>query len=358
VQSNSYTPRLRQAFADYDDAPWQTYGLAGQAWSLATPFKTGLDPFQRATPPTIDGLYVAGYDYLRVPVLRVVKGFGPVWLGLEADSPQTVVGGSPSSLTPSAPCVSAGNCLYTSYAGGGGLNPQQSYSVNAMPDLIGKAAVDTAYGHYEVFGVLRQFETQVSFPTNKAGTTGRSENFSATGGGVGATAFIPVTQYAEFQGDVMTGHGIGRYGAAGLSDVTFGLNGAPQPLYEVMGMAGITGHVLPGLDIYAMGGIEQQGRSYFNARVGGSTVSGGYGNPAFNNAGCFNPNAGSGCAGNNYRLSLWTVGYNWKAWEGPFGAVQTGLQYEYGVREAYGGKGGKPTGIDNMVFANVRYIPF
>ena len=28
VQSNSYTPRLRQAFADYDDAPWQTYGVA------------------------------------------------------------------------------------------------------------------------------------------------------------------------------------------------------------------------------------------------------------------------------------------------------------------------------------------
>ncbi len=156
VQSNSYTPRLRQAFAEYTDDSWQAYALAGQAWSLATPFKKGLDPFQTWQPPTIDTAYVVGYDFLRVPVFRVVKGFGPAWFGLEIDAPQTVFGGS--SVAP------AGGAVYTSFAGNGGLNPQANYSVNSVPDLIGKTAVDTDFGHYEVFGVLRQFQDQVSCP--------------------------------------------------------------------------------------------------------------------------------------------------------------------------------------------------
>lgn len=62
VQSNSYTPRLRQAFATYEDDSWQAYLLAGQAWSLATPFKKGLDALGTWQPPTIDHNYMVGYD--------------------------------------------------------------------------------------------------------------------------------------------------------------------------------------------------------------------------------------------------------------------------------------------------------
>jgi len=349
VQSNSYTPRLRQAFVDYSNDPWQAYVQAGQAWNLATPFKQGLDPFQTWQPPTIDSSHIVGYDFLRVPLVRAVKGFGPAWFGIEIDAPQTVFGGS--SVVP------AGGAVYNSYAGNGGLNPQANYSVNSVPDLIGKAAVDTDFGHYEVFGVLRQFQDQVSYRSNAGNTAGTSNNFYSTGGGVGASVFISVTKYADLEGSILSGHGIGRYGAGGLPDVTYAANASLKPLNETMGEIGVVGHVLPTLDVYVLGGIDQIGKSYFGS-------NGGYGNPAFDNAGCFNPNAssgspsGGGCAGNNYQLSEITVGYNWKIWTGAYGTVQTGLQYAYAKREAYGGNGGAPLAIENMVFANVRYIPF
>jgi hypothetical protein len=54
VQSNGYTPRLRQAFGQYEDKSWQAYFLAGQAWTLATPFRKGLEPLGTWQPPTID----------------------------------------------------------------------------------------------------------------------------------------------------------------------------------------------------------------------------------------------------------------------------------------------------------------
>ena len=351
TQSYSYTPRLRQAFAEYTDTGWDAYALAGQAWSLATPFKKGLDPFQTWQPLTLDTGYLPGYDYLRVPLVRVVKGFdlgsvAQATFGLEADAPQTVFGGT-------APTITNGN-LYTTYAGAGGLNPQTNYSVNGIPDVIGKAAIDTAFGHYEVFGVVRQFESQVSVSLNGSkNTVGDSNTFHANGGGVGGAAFIPVTKYADIVGSFVTGSGIGRYGAAGMPDVTYAANGSLKPLNETMGLAGVIGHVLPTLDVYGYVGIDQIGSSYFGSKGGG------YGNPTANNAGCFNPNAGgSGCAGNNYQLSDFTVGYNWTFMQGGWGKLATGLTYEYAKREAFNGKGGAPTAINNMVFVNVRYTPF
>jgi hypothetical protein len=282
-------------------------------------------------------------------MLRAVKGFGPVWFGLEIDGPQTVFGGS--SVAPTGGAVSTG------FPGNSGLNPQTTYSVNSAPDLLGKAALDTSFGHFEAFGLLRQFQDQVTFRTNATNTTGTENNFHSIGGGLGASAYIPITKYAVLQGSVLTGHGIGRYGAAAMPDVTFAANASLKPLDETMAEIGLIGHVLPTLDVYVFGGIDQIGHSYF-----GST--GGYGNPSFNNSGCDNPNASAGspagaaCVGNNYQVSEITVGYNWKIWHGAFGTVQTGLQYAYIKREAYSGIGGAPVAGENMVLANVRYIPF
>lgn len=356
VQSNSYTPRLRQAFADYTNQSWQAYALAGQAWSLATPYKKGLDPFQSFQPPTIDTAYVVGYDYLRVPVVRVVKGFGPAWFGLELDAPQTVFGGTAVATT--------GGSIQTTYPGNGGLNPQSNYSLNSVPDLIGKAAVDTRFGHYEVYGLLRQFQNQASYRLNASNTEGGSFNNYATGGGVGASAYIPIMKYADLQGSILTGSGIGRYGSGGMPDVTFAADGSLKPLNETMAEVGVIGHVLPTLDLYVFGGIDQIGRSYFSHKSGSTTVNGGYGNPNFQNGGCFNANASVGspvglaCTGNNYQLSEITLGYNWKIWNGPYGTISTGLQYAYAKREAFRGIGGAPNASENMVFANVRYTPF
>ncbi|WP_421996229.1 hypothetical protein [Reyranella sp.] len=337
VQSNSYTPRLRQVFGQYQDESWQAYLLAGQAWTLATPFRKGLDPFGTWQPPTIDHNYMVGYNYLRVPMVRAVKGFGNFWMGIEANTPQTVFGGTAT--------VPAGQTVYTGYPGNSGLNPQAVYSVNVAPDIVAKVALDTKYGHVDAFGVARWFRDQVSF-----GTT--SVNHDAFGGGFGVSAFIPAGKWADLMGSFVYGSGIGRYGAAGLPDVTFTPNGGLTTLPQGMGTVGAVAHIVPSvLDLYGFYGWNWVGSSYY--------PGGGYGNPGFNNTGCFNPNAGgANCAGNTRMLSEVTVGLNWNFLRGRFGTLRAGLQYGNILRTAYYGTGGTPSAVENLFMFNFRYIPF
>lgn len=337
VQSNSYTPRLRQAFGQYEDDSWQAYFLAGQAWTLATPFKKGLDPFNTWQPPTIDHNYMVGYNYLRVPMVRAVKGFGNFWMGIEANTPQTVFGGTAA--------VPTGQTVFTGYPGATGLNPQVNYSVNAYPDVVAKIALDTRFGHFDVFGVARWFRDQVSFGTN-------SVNYDTFGGGFGVSAFVPIGDWVDLMGNFMYGNGIGRYGAAGLPDVTFLPNGSLTALPQGMGTAGAVVHVVPKvLDLYGFYGWNWVGASYF--------PGGGYGNPGFDNTGCFNANAGgAGCAGNTQTLTELTVGVNWNMLRGRYGTLRSGLQYGNIIRTAYYGMGGTPSAAENLFMFNLRYIPF
>ena len=337
VQSNSYTPRLRQAFALYEDESWQTYFLAGQAWSLAAPFKKGLDALGTWQPPTIDHNYMVGYDYLRVPMVRAVKGFGNFWIGVEANTPQTVFGGNAA--------VPAGQTVFTSYPGNTGLNPQVNYSVNVAPDLIAKVAIDTSFGHFDAFGVARWFRDQVAF-----GNT--SVNHDAFGGGFGASAFVPIGPWVDLMGNILYGNGVGRYGAGGHADVTFTSDGGLTTLAQGMGTVGAVAHVIPNkLDLYGFYGWNWIGASYF--------PGGGYGNPTFNNTGCFNPNAGgANCAGNNQSLTEFTVGLNWNILRGRYGTIRTGLQYGHITRNAYYGLGGAPSAIEDLFMFNLRYLPF
>lgn len=337
VQSNSYTPRLRQAFGQYEDESWQAYVLAGQAWTLATPFRKGLDPLQTWQPPVIDHNYMVGYSYLRVPMVRAVKGFGDFWMGIEANTPQTIFGGSAAAPP--------GGTVFTGFPGATGLNPQVNYSVNVAPDIIAKLALDTRFGHFDVFGVARWFRDQVSF-----GAT--SVNHDAFGGGIGASAFVPIGDRLSLTGNVLYGSGVGRYGAAGLPDVTFTPNGGLVTLPQGMGTVGAIAHVLPKvLDLYGFWGWNWIGASYF--------PGGGYGNPAFDNTGCFNPNAGgASCAGNTQTLTELTVGVNWSMLRGRYGTLRSGLQYGNIVRTAYYGLGGTPSAAENLFMFNLRYIPF
>ena len=339
VQSSSYTPRLRQAFLQLGDDAWQAHLLAGQAWSLATPFSKGLDPFKTWQPPTLDTNYMVGYDYLRVPMVRVVKGFDNFWAGIEANTPQTVFGGT--SVVP------PGQTVFLNYPGNSGLNPQANYSTNVAPDLIAKVALDTRFGHVEAFGLMRWFQSQLAF-----GTT--SVNNTAFGGGVGASAFVPIGPWADVMASVLYGNGVGRYGASGLPDVTFNANGGLAVLPEGMGTVGIVGHVVPKvLDVYAFYGWDWIGASYF--------PRGGYGNPTFDNTGCFNPNAaasGQVCTGNTQSLNQITAGVNWNVLRGRYGTFRTGLQYGHITRTAYAGFGGTPSAAEDLFMFNFRYLPF
>ncbi len=337
TETSSYTPRLRQAFGQYVDDSWQAYFLAGQAWTLASPFKKGLDPFTVWQPPTVDHNYMVGYNYLRVPMVRAVKGFGDFWMGIEANTPQTIFGGTAA--------VPTGETVFTGYPGATGLNPQVNYSVNTAPDIVAKLALDTRFGHFDVFGVARWFRDQVSFGTN-------SVNYDAFGGGVGGSAFVPLGRWVDLMGNFMYGSGVGRYGAAQLPDVTYLPNGGVTPLPQASGMVGGVVHAVPDvLDLYGFWGWNWIGASYF--------PGGGYGNPTFDNTGCFNPNAGgSACAGNNQMLSELTVGVNWNMLRGRYGTLRSGLQYGNIVRTAYYGTGGTPSATENLFMFNFRYLPF
>ena len=75
AESNSYTPRLRQAYATYDRSDWGFEFLGGQAWSLVTMNKVGITPRQENIPLTIDAQYTVGFNWLRNPQLRAVKRY-------------------------------------------------------------------------------------------------------------------------------------------------------------------------------------------------------------------------------------------------------------------------------------------
>ena len=89
IESNSYTPRIRQAFVSWDDMANGWHFLAGQAWSLLTQNRNGIAARQENIPLTIDAQYVVGFNWTRNPQFRVVKDSGPtVSVGVSAESPQ------------------------------------------------------------------------------------------------------------------------------------------------------------------------------------------------------------------------------------------------------------------------------
>ena len=115
--------------------------------------------------------------------------------------------------------------------------------------------------------------------------------------------------------------------------------------------------------MYAYAGTEKFEAKFFNA--GG--VPFGYGNPNFDNAGCFFPSATSfaggaaplgGCVANTRRIAEITTGFWQNIFKGDYGRVAVGAQYAYVKKEAFGGVGGTPKTDDNIVMTSIRYYPW
>ena len=75
-ESNSYTPRIRQAYFAYDDDNWHGHFSAGQMWSLLTQNRVGIFNGAENIPLTIDAQYVAGFNWARQPSIRYRAGRG------------------------------------------------------------------------------------------------------------------------------------------------------------------------------------------------------------------------------------------------------------------------------------------
>ena len=365
TMSQSYTPRIRQAFAQFDDNNVNFHILAGQAYSLIVPLKSGLTARNENIPMSPEDNYVQGFDLTRQPQIRVTTSFfdNLLFLGASLESPQSVFGGTKptiadaSLLTGSVPFSSTAPAANTGTIAGGGLNPVNSYSYNTVPDIIVKTALEPGFGHYELYGIARFFKDEKV-------VTASSGNLSSVGGGIGASAYIhAVPALLDLSGNILAGYGIGRYGPAGLPDATYKANGAPQPLPEIEATIGAVGHVwkfddgTPRLDAFAYLGIEEEER-----RFGGTGANAyGLGNPDFVNTGCDSISAATvllPCTANTRAAAGLQVGF-WYTWlHGGYGTLQTAVEYQYDKRTTFNGVGGAPNTNLNVFQVTMRYLPF
>ena len=348
-ESNSYNPRLRQAYLAFDDDSTGIHALAGQAWSLATLYKVGLTPREEDLPLTIDQQYVPGFTWARQTEFRVAKSFDhdKYWLAASIESPQTTYS------VGSAGAGTAGGAVNDTNPGISTLTPGQAYSNNVAPDVIVKVAADPGYGHYELYGLARFF-------TDRTSVVGDGVNNTKFAGGVGGGVVLPVVGSAlSVEARGLAGYGIGRYGTSQLPDATINRNGSPAPLPEVEALIGVVGHPIPAVDLYSYVGTEQIGRKYFS----NGTQNFGYGNPLYSNAGCDVELSTATCTANTSGITQGTIGGWWRFLQGDFGTLQTGVQYSYTRRDIFkgvagpGGTGNQSTD-DNMVFFSMRYLPF
>lgn len=391
TDTNSYAPRMRQLYAGADWNDWGLHLTAGQMWSLATLNSKGITNRNEVLPPTIDGQYVPGFIFARQGAIRLAKNFGNgFWAAISAEEAQTTFatsGCSGAAITSGAGTAGSGAAAVTSAVGtvtavcaatasGGGYSQYgQPYSLNHAPDVIGKIAYEWQLPdrdiHIEGMGLYKDLY-DASYPT--AGNIGNLSTHDTTGYGFGGGVVIPVIpKYLDFQGSAMAGRGIGRYGASGLADSTFNLDGSLRPIGEIMGMGGFTLHATPAIDLYAFGGIERDGASFANAS--GTLI--GYGLPNALNSGCNTVNAASAtCAGQNQAVWQLTGGIWDKVYQGPFGTVRVGLQYSYTQRDLFGTQYSgalvagsnqtlaqehayyAPKAVDNMFLTSIRYYPF
>lgn len=346
-ESNSYTLRERVLNAEYARKDLDFFVLGGQAWSLATMTKSGMNPRTEDLPAVIDAQYVPGFVWTRNVGLRVVKGFqhDKYDIGLSVESPESTYAQAATSLT--------GATINTTNPGLGGngstLNATATYSTEFAPDVIAKFTADPGWGHYELFGVARFLHDRVSYIGSGSGKT-------VLAGGGGAGMILPlIPKKLEFQANVFAGEGIGRYGAAQLNDATIARDGSAKPLPEVIALLGLTYHATKKIDIYGYAGTEQiTHRESYNA--GGKAY--GYGNPLYSNAGCSVELSAGTCTANTKGIVQGTAGAWWKFLKGDFGTMQTGVQYSYTHKSIFEGVGGNPSTNENIVMFSFRYYPF
>jgi hypothetical protein len=373
-QSNSYNLRVRQAFAEYDRRDLGFSFAGGQMWSLATLETAGLYPRNEATPLTIDANYNVGFNWLRVPQFRVIENFAPGLFGaVSLELPQAV---NINNTLPSAAgggVLAGGNVSTGAVGGSGGLlgggGNTQTFSYDQYPDLIAKVAWEPGWGHFELYGIGREFRDNVVQGSTPATTIspGLVGHKHAFGGGIGAGAVLPVIpKLVDVTATVLWGKGIGKYGDAQLSDFTVNpTTGAPAPNTEVTALLGVVGHVMPTVDLYGYAGIEHADSNAFT--VGGKAF--GYGNPLYSNlyasctAGTFGVTAGPSGAAQPAGCDIQTakefqVGGWWNFYKGDYGRMALGVSYAYLDVDTFPGTTGTRGGSNNIVMTSFRYYPF
>ena len=375
TQTNSYTFRLRQAWgqAKFDNG-WSFLG--GQMWSLVTENKAGIAPSDDlgktndARPSTIDPGYNVGFTFARQDGIRLTKDFDhKVALAVAVENAQ-------GTLTTHG---NADNFLLGEAGASNTYNTTSNYTFNPSPDIIAKAAFDPDFGHYEVYGLFDRFRDRV-FPCGEVTPTCATVssagvyNASKNGGGLGANArWTFNNKHIVFGLHGFGGSGVGRYGAAQLSDLAINGDGTVHLIKDVQGLGTLEWHGKK-LDVYLYTGAEYAARtaSFDHNLAKGVGAQVGYGAPTFSNSGCytelapavntgFTPTTLANCTSDTRAVIEGTAGFWYRFYNGPRGRFQFGTQFSYVTRQTWSGitplsaPSGSPEGLDGMVFTSFRY---
>lgn len=346
-ESTSFSPRVRHFFADVTYKDTGTNLLFGQTWSLVTGFKQGMTPRQENIPLTIDGQYVPGFDWLRLPQIRLTEKFNDAFAaGISFENPAAQVTNGTSAGAPA---------LTTMFNNPGASNSfitTNNVTLDYLPDIVAKVAFDPGWGHYELFGVQRFFRTRDL-------TKGDLHNVRTSGTGYGANLILPlVPKIVDFQASLLAGRGMGRYGSAQLPDATLNPRSLGlEPLRSFQALVGLAVRPLPMWTLYGYAGEEQVSRWDQFVQVGTKAYDYGYGGSLFDNSGC-EVEGGSACASNTSRIVSGTLGGWWKFYQGYLGNAQIGLSDTWIKREIFSGIGGDPNTNINITMVSFRYYPF
>jgi hypothetical protein len=347
-ESNSFSPRIRHYYADLTYKPYGANLLFGQTWSLITGNKQGIVARGENIPLTIDGQYVPGFNWMRVPQIRFTQKINEMFT-------YAVSVENPAALISSPPVPGA---LFNNPGAGNSFTPPNgatyapnNVTLDYLPDFVAKVAVDPGFGHYEVFATERFFRARNI-------TTGAQTNVKTNGTGIGGSLILPIVpKMVNLQASVIAGRGVGRYGSAQLPDATINPGTlAVEPLRGFSALAGITVTPAPMWTFYGYVGEEQVSKKDYNVTAGGKTTPYGYGNSLYDNSGC--ETEGGVCAANTSRIVQGTVGGWWKFYQGGLGNAQFGLSDTWIKREIFSGVGGDPNTQINIALVSFRYYPF
>ena len=362
-QSNSYTLRQRQLWADAKlTNGWDFSG--GQGWSLATETTQGVTRGTEILPGTIDAQYNAGFVWARQYSFRMSKDIGKkLFIGVSAENAET--------LNPAGTInLATGTSILLGSAGvGGGLyNATANYSFNLSPDFVAKIAIEPGWGHWEVFGIERNFRDRIYV----TGATPKDD--TEIGAGIGGGFRAPLANKKLTIGlKGLWGQGVGRYGSSTIADVTIKPNGVIAPLHGFSGLSTVEINPNARLNIYLNYGGDYISRDILASNDGYGLYSANMSgcrtepsptattNPGFGGGTGFTPSTPANCGGNNKDVQEFTAGYWYNIYAGSKGRLRQGLQYSRFERDLWSGAGGTTnpgggaSGIDNMFFTSLRY---
>ncbi len=375
-QSNSYVMRQRQLWADAKlSNGWDFSG--GQGWSLVTETTQGLTRGTEILPATIDAQYTAGFVWTRQYSFRVTHPLGKkAFLGASIENAET--------LNPAGSSLPVNLLIGSGGTGGGLYNSTANYSFNMTPDFVAKVALEPGWGHWELFGIERNFRDRI-YPNEvctapPGGTTTCTNSTGAyndaiPGAGIGGSMRGTLANKKLTIGAKgLWGNGMGRYGSSTIADITLRPDAQIQPLEAFSALGTVEINPNPRLMLYFNYGEDYVFRHYWG-KIG-------YGSPLTNMSGCnteptpgnatvnggdgFSPSTPSNCGNQNKDVQEFTVGNWYDMYRGPKGRLRFGLQYALFMRYLWSGNGtnstgtvtnsgGGASGTDNMFWTSFRY---